>query len=107
METVSKQEKNISLINYVTFVGMIIAYFMNKDLKSEYATYHIKIMFGLVVILFVSQVSHAYINIILGDILWLISFVLWVYAIICAIQIKKPVIPYLSENFQKWFTFLD
>jgi uncharacterized membrane protein len=107
MEAITKQEKNTSLINYVTFVGMIIAYFMNKDLKSEYVTYHIKIMFGLVVMLFVSQVSHAYINIILGDILWLISFVLWVYSFIYAAQLKKPVIPYLGENFQKWFTFLD
>lgn len=107
MNTISKQEKNLSLINYITFVGMIIAYFMNKDLKSGYVTYHIKVMFGLVLLLFISQVSHAYIHIILGDVLWLTSFVLWVYSFICAVQVKKPVIPFLSENFQKWFAFLD
>lgn len=107
MNTISKQEKNLSLINYITFVGMIIAYFMNKDLKSGYVTYHIKVMFGLVLLLFISQVSHAYIHIILGDVLWLTSFVLWVYSIICAIQVKKPEIPFLSENFQKWFAFLN
>lgn len=103
----SKKEKNHSIIAYITFIGMIIAYFMNKEDQSAYVTYHIKMMFGLVILLFVSQVSHAYINIILGDILWLISFVLWVLCLVYAIQGKKPIIPYLSEKFQSWFTFLD
>lgn len=101
------QEKNHAIINYITFVGMIIAYFLNKENKSPYVTYHIKMMFGLVVLLFVSQVSHAYVNIILGDILWLISFVLWVLCMVYALQGKKAFIPYLSEKFQNWFTFLD
>ncbi|GGD97893.1 hypothetical protein [Planktosalinus lacus] len=107
MEALSSKEKNYAIINYITFIGMIVAYFFNKDLRSDYVTYHIKVMFGLVVMLFISQVSHQYINIILGDIIWLISFVLWIISFVYAFQGKRPVIPYLSENFQKWFTFLD
>lgn len=105
--TLTSQEKNYGIINYLTFVGMIIAFFMNKEPKSTYVTFHIKMMFGLVVLLFISQVSHAYINIILGDVLWLISFVLWIVCLVNAIQGKKPMIPYITENFQRWFTFLN
>jgi uncharacterized membrane protein len=104
---ISKKEKNYGIISYITFVGMIIAYFMNRDLKSTYVTYHIKIMFGLVVLLFISQVSHAYIHFILGDILWLFSFVLWVLAFVSAIQGKTPAFGGLGVKFQKWFTFLE
>lgn len=107
METLSSKEKNYAIINYITFIGMIIAYFFNKELRSSYVTYHIKVMFGLVILLFISQVSHQYINIILGDIIWLVSFVLWIISFVYAVQGKHPIIPYFSENVQKWFTFLD
>lgn len=104
---ISKQEKTHGIINYITFVGMIIAYFMNRELKSTYVTYHIKIMFGLVLLLFISQVSHAYIHYILGDVFWLLSFVLWVLAFVSALQGKIPRFGGLGIQFQKWFTFLE
>ncbi len=105
--SISKPERNTALINYLTFIGMIIAYFMNRDLKSEYVTHHIKMMFGMVLILFVSQVAHAYITSILGDILWLISFLLWVTSLVYCTQNKVTNYPFLSKFFQKWFTFLE
>ena len=99
--------KSKAIIAYITFVGMIIAYFMNREDKHEFATWHIKNMCGLVIWLIVAQVSHKYINVLLGDILWLTSFIAWLLCLILALMNKKTGIPFLSEKFQTWFTFLD
>ena len=46
--------KTKAIIAYLTFVGLLIAYFMNKDDRHEFATWHIKNMFGLVILLFIA-----------------------------------------------------
>ncbi len=99
--------KFLSIITYITFIGLIIAYFMNRDAKHEFARKHIKNMFGLLIILLVAQVSHAYVAVLLGDILWLCAFVLWTISITTAFMGISPAIPLLSKKFQEWFLFLD
>lgn len=99
--------KSKAIIAYITFIGMLIAYFMNRQDQHEFATWHIKNMFGLFLILIVSQVSHAYVDNTLGDVLWIVAFAAWIYSIIMALMNKKKGIPVLSEKFQAWFTFLD
>lgn len=99
--------KSFAIIAYITFVGMIIAYFMNKEEKYEFATWHIKNMFGLFLILIISQVSFSYVNELLGDVLWWIALASWVFGLIMAAMNKKKGIPILSEKFQAWFTFLN
>lgn len=98
---------NKAIIAYLTFVGLIIAFFLNKDEKDGFVTWHIKNMFGLVIILLVSQVTQANIDLYLGEVLHWAAFAMWVFCLIMAIQKKQQGIPGLSEKFQEWFTFLD
>ena len=105
MENLSAKTK--AIIAYMTFVGTLIAFFINKDNKHEFTTWHIKNMFGLLLLLIVSQVTQAYVDLLFGEILWLIAFVLWFFSLIMAILNKKQAIPYFSDKFQEWFTFLD
>lgn len=99
--------KKKAIIAYITFVGMFIAYFMNRDEPHEFARWHIKNMFGLTMILLVSQVTQAYIHLLFGEILWLFWLVFTLFSLIMAITNQKIGIPYLSDKFQEWFTFLD
>ncbi|GEQ86482.1 hypothetical protein ULMS_19900 [Patiriisocius marinistellae] len=99
--------KKKAIIAYITFIGMLIAFYMNRDIKNEFATMHIKNMFGLFLLLICSQVIASSVDQLFGDILWGIAFLLWIFSIITAIQNKKPSIPYFSEKFQQWFTFLN
>ncbi len=101
------QEKTYALIAYLTFIGLIIAFFLNKDKKYPFVTYHIKNMFGLVIILFVAQLLQTLTDPRLGEAIWLLSFVFWSFSIATIIFNKKKSIPWLSEKFQEWFTFLD
>lgn len=103
----NKQEKTYALIAYLTFIGLIIAYFLNREKKYPFVTYHIKNMFGLVILLFISQTLQVLTDPRLGEILWVISFVLWTISIASIILNKKTAIPFVSGYFQKWFSFLD
>jgi len=96
--------KTKAVIAYLTFVGLLIAFFMNKDDKHEFATWHIKNMFGLVLFMFFAV---AFQNYAIGIYIYGTSIFLWLISILSALFNSKQGIPFLSEKFQSWFTFLD
>lgn len=98
--------KQIAVIAYAPFVGFLIAFFMNDEDHHEFATWHIKNMFGLFIMFMVSVIVQSQIDFLTGDILWFITFLLWIYSWVMAILNKKKGVPALSEKFQEWFTFL-
>ncbi|MFT6826643.1 MAG: FtsH-binding integral membrane protein [Patiriisocius sp.] len=106
-DTTSPKGKKKAVIAYITFIGMFIAYTMNRDDKDAFATAHIKNMCGLVFGLLIAQTTQAYIYPELGDILWWAAFSLWIYSLVTVFQNKEPNIPFLSAKFQEWFTFLN
>lgn len=99
--------KSTALLAYIPFVGFMIAYFVNREDNHPFATWHIKNMFGLFLMFVVSMVIMNEIHSLTGDILWLLTFVLWIFSFIMALRNKEKSIPVLSEKFQDWFTFLD
>ncbi len=99
--------RNTALIAYAPFVGFLIAFFINKDENHAFATWHIKNMFGLFLLFIVSLIVQARVNIVAGDILWLLCVLVWIYSWAMAYFNHKKSIPVLSDKFQSWFTFLD
>lgn len=96
--------KTKAILAYLTFIGLLIAYFMNKDKKDDFATWHIKNMFGLVLLLFISIALQAYA---IGFYVYWTAFCLWIFCLVMAALNQKKGIPFLSEKFQNWFTFLE
>ena len=43
-----------AILAYLSFIGLIIAYILNMEEKDKLVSYHIKNMFGLVILLFIS-----------------------------------------------------
>ena len=92
---------NIELIKHI--------YTLYIEEKDKFVTYHIKNMFGLVIILFITTTffeGNEFLEFI-GQIAWVTSFFLWVYSLLMAITGKQKGIPILTDLFQKWFKFLD
>lgn len=104
---ISPQGKSKAIIAYAPFVGFLIAYYINKDETHEFATWHIKNMFGLTILFIVSLVIQSQIDVKVGDIIWMCCVVLWLFCWIMAFTNNKKGIPFLSEKFQQWFTFLN
>ncbi len=99
--------KKIAIITYAPFVGFLIAFFMNSESHYTFAAWHIKNMFGLFLLFIVALIIQSQIDILAGDIIWFITFLTWLFCWLMAILNRKNGIPYLSEKFQEWFTFLD
>ena len=96
--------KTMAVIAYLTFIGMLIAYFVNREAKHTFTTWHIKNMFGLVILLFVSI---AFQNYEIGVYIYWTTVVLWGYSLVMAFFNRQKAIPFFSEKFQQWFTFLN
>ncbi|RLD23823.1 MAG: hypothetical protein DRI70_08880, partial [Bacteroidetes bacterium] len=93
-----------AFVAYRIFLGLLCAYFIHKYNRHDFSPWHIKIMFGLLILLFFSVVPQAYS---IGVYVYWTSVVLWIISLIMALLNQKRGIPFLSEKFQTWFTFLD
>jgi len=97
-----------AILAYLTFVGLIAAYILNMDERDKLVTYHIKNMFGL---LLISIFPLSFVNdenlFSIGKIIFSILILLWSYSLLMAILGKEKGIPILTDLFQKWFKLLD
>lgn len=99
--------KTKAVIAYITFIGFFIAFSMNKDKPEPFATWHLKNMFGLLLLLLIAVVTQFNIDLLVGDIIYWVSASFWLFCMTMAITNKKIGIPFLSRKFQTWFTFLE
>lgn len=103
--TQASEDKTIAIIAYITIIGLIIAFVMNKDKKEVFGAYHIKQSLGLCL----SAIALFVIGMVplLG---WLISFlgsifllILWVMGLLNALNNKMEPVPVLGKKFEEWF----
>lgn len=96
---------SIATIAYITVVGLIIAFVMNKDKKEAFANYHIRQSLGLV-LTGLALVIISFIPI-LGWIIYIVGiFVLlymWIMGLMNAINKKEQPVPFLGDKFNEWF----
>ena len=95
--------KTMAIISYITFIGTIIAFIMNNEKKNSFASFHIRQMVGLISLQLVSLIMSNYINGMLGWIVSLFAFVLWVIGFIGVINGEEKKVPLLGDQFQEWF----
>ncbi len=106
--TVDNEGKNIAIIAYITIIGLIIAFVMNKEKKDPFAAYHIKQSLGLTL----TGLALGLIGMIpiLGWIINLVGifvlFYMWVVGFMNALNGKERPIPFLGEKYMEWFKTL-
>ncbi|MGB1307351.1 MAG: YtxH domain-containing protein [Oceanihabitans sp.] len=94
--------KNIAIIAHITLIGWIIALVMNGgDKKTEFGSYYIRQVLGLglcgLVLGFIP---------IVGWLLSIVIFILWIMSLISALGGEKKPTPILGQHFQDWFKSL-
>ncbi|MFB9052273.1 DUF4870 domain-containing protein [Formosa undariae] len=95
--------KNLAVISYLTFIGLIIAIIMNLEKRNPFTSFHIRQMLGLVIMVIVANMIEKYINSWLGTMFWFLSAAGWLYAFYYVIKGQMKPIPYIGEYFQEWF----
>ena len=99
-----KETTYYGFLAYLTFIGLIIAYQLNKEQKDPLTTWHFKNMFGLFMGLFISVFIQ---DSPVGFYLYWSAACGWIFCLIMAFFKKQIGIPWLSMAFQRWFNFLD
>ena len=101
--TTVNEGKTIAIISYLTIIGTLIAFIMNNDKKNSFASFHIRQMLGLFMLMLLAWVANNYINGFLGWAIRLFTIVLWVIGFIGAVQGQEKKVPLLGDQFQEWF----
>lgn len=108
MEQVVNEGKSAAIVAYLTIIGTIIAYFMNQDPKSTFASFHIRQSLGIHITFYLLGILVSWFD------SWLISsafyifiVILWGYGFISAIQGERNEVPVLGNKFQQWFSTIN
>lgn len=108
MNNVTENGKTAAIVAYLTIIGTIIAYFMNNETKNSFASFHIRQALGIHITYFLLG---AFVSIFDS---WMITFpfyifiiVLWGYGLMTAIQGEQKEVPFLGNQFQKWFSTVN
>ncbi len=102
-----KQARTTAIVSYLTIIGCIIAIFMNLDAKNDFARFHIRQAFGILIAFYaLGIVVSQFDSWVISSSFYVFFIILWVYGFLGAIQSKKTVIPVLGNLFQTWFKFI-
>lgn len=105
VQETAASDKTIAIIAYLTLIGLIIAFVMNKDKKEAFGAYHIRQCLGLCVcgvgLFIIGMVP------ILG---WILSMLgslfmiyLWIMGLMNALNGNMKPIPFVGKKFEEWF----
>lgn len=97
--------KPLAMISYLWIIGVIIAYFINKDkAKNSFAFFHTRQSLGLwlsfhVIGILVTSIDHSLIRLIY----YMFFGFLIIYGFINATFGNEQKVPFLGGLYQKWF----
>jgi len=103
-ESIHKDGKLAAIITHLTFLGPIIAWFINQEENDPFGAFYIRQTLGLVCMYFVLGVLVALIpNIYAFYGFNAFLFVLWLYSFSGAISNEYKLLPVIGLFFQKFF----
>ncbi|SFJ83683.1 DUF4870 domain-containing protein [Myroides guanonis] len=102
----TSQGKTIAIVSYLTIIGTVIAFIMNKNNPTSLGRFHIRqsigitvISIGLSVLNFVPVVGG-----IIAQIASILILVALILGIIAAVKEEEKPTPFIGGLFQKWFS---
>lgn len=105
MENLSANEgKTYAIISHFWVIGLIIAYFLNNSKKNSFASFYIRQMIGINLLIIVNKyIVYDMIGSFVGLIFGVIIFILWLISIMGAFKSEEKAVPVIGEHFQDWF----
>ncbi len=102
-----KTEKLAGTVAYLSIIGVIVAFFMNYDKKSEYVYFHIRQSIGVFATFFLISIFMGYFDSIMISAAFYISFfMLWSYGFITSLNSCMSPVPLLGKYYQKMFNMI-
>jgi uncharacterized membrane protein len=96
-----EEGKTIAIIAYLTWIGLIIAFVLNNEKKNDFAKFHLRQSLLLNIICLIGFVVF-WIPIV-GWALGIVLLVLWIIALIGAINGERKEVWLIGPLAQEWF----
>ncbi|TXE16258.1 YtxH domain-containing protein [Psychroserpens burtonensis] len=90
--------KNIAIIAHITLIGWIIAIVMNSSNKTEYGSFYVRQVLGIMLLGFVCSIVP-----VVNFIAWILPVAMWIMSLIGALSGEKKPVFLLGNQFQEWF----
>ena len=104
MDNKIEEGKTAAITSYILIVGVLIALSMNSDVKSSFASFHIRQALGLsVTFISLGLIISNFNSLMISATMWIFVSILWTYGIFSAIKGETKPLPLLGELFQKTF----
>lgn len=97
----SDKGKTPAILSYLTWIGWVVALILNQDKKDEFAKFHLRQ--SLLIYLAAIVGSFVFWIPLIGWLLALSLFVLWVMGLVSAVNGEKKEVPVLGDKAQEWF----
>ncbi len=104
-QTPKNDPKIIAIVSYLTLIGWVIAYLLNKP-RDPFAAFHMRQSLGINLIFVACGIIGIipFLGWIASLIGYLIGLVFWLIGILSAVQGEEKLIPTdLGPKFQEWF----
>lgn len=98
-----KEGKTAAIISYLWWIGLLISFIMNNSRRNTFTSFHIRQSIGISIFSFGIGLFTKFGFPLIGNILFLSLFVLWVIGILGAIKGEEKSIPLVGDLFQDWF----
>lgn len=98
-QSVKEEGKTIAIIAYVTIIGLIIAFIMNNNKNNEFAKFHIGQSLRISILAITINILGSFLPsslAIVGTLLTLGVFVLWILGLVNAINLKETPVPVIG-----------
>lgn len=93
--------KTVAIVAHLTLIGWIVALIINNQNKSEFGSFYLRQMLGLLIL---NVIGYFTIPVFfLGFLVILFAVVLWFISFINAINNNTKPVPIVGETFQRWF----
>lgn len=105
MENTSKDNNDsLAIVAYITLIGTLIAFFMNREVRNPLVSFHVRQALGLWLLQMVlGYFIGAFDSWMISTSFWVFFIVLFLYGIFGAVGKKMNEVPVLGPFFQKLF----
>lgn len=94
--------KTVAIVAHLTFIGWIVALIINNQNKSEFGSFYLRQMLGLIILDVIGAFTVWLFFI--GLLIIIFAVVMWIISFINAINNKATPVPVVGATFQKWFS---
>ncbi len=103
-QTTNSNADSLAIVAYITIIGTLIAFFMNREKPNSLVSFHIRQALGLWLLqLLLGYFIGAFDSWMITTSFWIFFIALFIYGIFGAVGKQKNEVPILGPFFQKIF----